>query len=136
MVEGSEGIDPSSLPEPTAPQRPFGFRDAASLVASAGRPVALVAFATAAVLTGLLEASVILVVIGIAAALADGSNAVALSFGPVDTAISTGQGVLVGLGLTVLLIACATPSAWLEARMAARFLARIRTRLLRALVAA
>jgi ABC-type multidrug transport system fused ATPase/permease subunit len=136
MVESSEGIDPSSLPEPAAPQRSFGFRDAVRLVASAGRPAALVAFATAAVLTGLLEASVILVVIGIAAALADGSSAVALSFGPVDASISTGQGVLVGLGLTVLLVACATPSAWLEARMAARFLARIRTRLLRALVAA
>jgi ATP-binding cassette, subfamily B, bacterial len=104
------------------------------LVTAAGRPVTVVAFLAVALLAGLLEAAVILVVVGLAATLADGSGEVALRLGPLDVALADHDAVLVGLALTAVLVLCAVPNASLSARMAARTLISTRARLLRGLV--
>jgi len=106
------------------------------LLTSAARPAVLALFVGLALAAGVLEAAVIVVVVAIAASLADGSERLDLSLGGFDLTMTSGQGVVVGLGLTVLLVACAVPTAWLEARMAARVLTRLRGRLFRALTAA
>jgi ATP-binding cassette, subfamily B, bacterial len=108
---------------------------AVDLVTAAGRPALVALFLGVALLSGILEAAVILMVIGIAAAVADGSGIVELRLGPLDGAVSDERAVLIGLALAVLLVGCALPNAWLSARMAARTLALTRARLLRGLVA-
>ncbi len=59
-----------------------------------------------------------------------------LDFGPVSATLTTGDGVLVGLVITALLLATATGSAWLEARLAARLITNLRGRLFRGLLSA
>ena len=120
----------------TVPSRTFGPRDATALLLSAGHPARLVAFLAVAVVAGILEATVILIVVAIAATLAEGTDAVTFSLGALDVTLSRGDGLLLGVLLTLLLVAVAVPNAWLGARMGADVLARTRTRLFRGLVAA
>jgi ABC-type multidrug transport system fused ATPase/permease subunit len=140
MDEPVGGVAPSSgdpAPPPvTVPERAFGPKRALALVRSAARPAALFTFVGLALLAGFMEAGVLLVVVAIAASLADGRDAIDVSFGPLDTSFTTAEAVLLGFALTAMLVACSLPAAWVEARMAARYLASIRRRLFRALTAA
>jgi ATP-binding cassette subfamily B protein len=121
---------------PAADGTTFGPRRALVLVSTSARPGALLVFVVLALLAGFMEAGVLLVVVAIAASLAEGGDAVEVSFGPIDGSLGTGEGVLLGLGLTAALIGFSIPAAWLEARIAARYLAGVRRRLFRALTAA
>ena len=105
------------------------------LVTSAGRPL-VVLLVVASTLAGVLEAAVILVVVAIAAGLAEGGTALRLELGPIDLSLSTGEGVGLGLALTVALVAVGLPTASAGARMGARVLGRTRARLCRGLLAA
>lgn len=105
------------------------LRRVGRLFTMAARRRTIVLFVALAFAAGLLEAGSIVVVVAIAATLADGADAVAIDFGPVDTSLTTTGGVVLGLGLTVALVACALPAAWLEAHMGANVLRSLRSRL-------
>src|SRR5688572_18966093 len=107
MADLVESAAVPSDPEPRARTRPFGIAEAVGLLRSAGHPALLVGFLAVALLAGFLEATVILVVVGIAATLAEGTDAVAFSLGSLDLSITRGEALLLGVGLTALLIAVA-----------------------------
>lgn len=116
-----------------ARSRRLGLRRALALM-SGGRRVRLAAFIFTAVLMGLLESLVILVMIATAGSLADESRVVDITFGPIDITLTTLKGTLIGGVFTALLMAAAVPNAWLGARMGARVLEQVRTRIVRALL--
>lgn len=122
---------PADAPPPRAV-----LRRVARLLAMAARRRVIAVFIVLAFVSGLLEAGVIVVVVAIAATLADGAGSVAIDFGPIDGSLSTRAGVLVGLGLTVGLVGAALPAAWLEARMGSNVLRSLRSRLFLAVAGA
>lgn len=134
MTETLESAEPPHDPEPAPTSRSFGFLDAIKLVRSTASRTEIAVFLLVAMASGILEASVILVVIGIAAGIASKAHLVALQFGPIDLSLSPNEGVAVGLGITALLVAVGIPNAALGARMAARLLDQTRAKLFRSLV--
>jgi ATP-binding cassette, subfamily B, bacterial len=110
-------------------------RRLARLVSSGGlRTVALLL--VTALIGGVLEAGVILVVVAIGAGLAEGSGALDLDIGPLQLAMSTGEAVLLGLALTTGLVVVGLPNAAAGARLGARVLGQTRARLCAGLLGA
>ena len=107
---------------------------AAAVMTSDGGRLWLVVYVATALARGLFESLVLLTLVVTAGALADETGAVNLAIGPIDLSLTVRQGAALG-GLAVLgLVASSIPSVWLGARMAARSLETVRTRLVHALM--
>ena len=127
-----EMADDASEPEldpPVSVPPAAVLRRVSRLLSMSARRRVIALFLALAFASGLLEAGVIVVVVAIAAAIADGANSVAIDFGPIDGSLTTTGGVIVGLGLTGALVFVALPAAWLKARMGANVLRSLRSKL-------
>lgn len=126
------GDGPTEGPAPKPGGFPFAKAFALGRLATRRRTVVLyIALAFAA---GLLEATVIVLVVATAATLAEDTGRLDVDLGPIALELRPGTAIVVGLVLVVVLLCCAIPAVRLSSGIASRLLARVRSRLLRSLM--